>query len=348
MIYLDNAATTEITQPILDTMLPYLTEQYGNPSSLYSLGRQAKEAIEHAREQVANAINASPNEIFFTSGATESNNIVARSFKWICSKNFEHHSITMQPNRINKIFWGDNAHGYVVSRMLVNNETGDIFIPFDTNIMQAKYHIDATQAFSHIPIDVKELNCDYLSLSGHKTHTPKGVGVLYVKNGDTSNLKGQYGGSQERNFRCGTENVASIVAMGEACELYNYTSERDKTMREKKDYLIDLLNKSHLDYRINSFTENTVPNILNFSIRDIEGESLLLMLDNDGICVSAGSACNSGSLEPSDTLKMIGVPEDYVYGTIRVSMCNDTTYDELDTFVNALTKDVNKLINMRR
>lgn len=346
MIYLDNASTTFITKPILNAMLPYLTSEYGNPSSLYSLGREAKKAIGHAREQIANAINAKPNEIFFTSGATESNNIVARSFKWINAKSYEHHSITMQPNRVDKIILGETSYNDVTTRMLVNNETGDIFKPFDTNIMRTKYHIDATQAFSHTPVDVKELNCDYLSLSGHKIHTPKAVGILYVKNGETSNLIGQYGGNQEHNFRCGTENVASIVAMGKACELYNYTDERDKAMREKKNYLISLLNKSHLDYRINSLTDKTVPNILNFSIRNVEGESLLLMLDNAGICVSAGSACNSGSIEPSAILKMIGVPKDYIYGTIRVSMNNETTYEELEIFVSELVKIIDRLTKM--
>ena len=341
IIYLDNAATTQITQPVLEAMLPYLTEQYGNPSSLYTLGMSAKKAIEHAREQIATAINAEPKEIFFTSGATESNNIVARSYKYIESEDYEHHSVTMQPNRIRFTTLGDPCEWYVRYRMLVNNETGDIF-DINSNI-QEKLMVDATQAFSHIPIDVKEFNCDYLSLSGHKFHAPKGIGILYVKNGGTSKLKPVYGGGQERGFRTGTENVASIVGMGKAAELYNYTVEKGSEMKAKKEYLINLLNESGIDFRINYLTKKTVPNILNFSIKDVEAESVLILLDSVGICVSAGSACSSGSLEPSETLKTIGIPKEYIYGTIRVSMSEFTTYEELDTFASELVKIVNKL-----
>jgi cysteine desulfurase len=347
IIYLDNAATTKVTQPVLEAMLPYLTEQYGNSSSLYTLGRNAKKAIEHAREQIATAINAEPKEIFFTSGATESNNIVARSYKHIIAHNYEHHSINHQPNIVDDGVWGDMARNYVTSQMLVNNETGDIFEPLDTNYLQTDYHIDATQAFGCIPINVKKLNCDYLSLSGHKFHANKGIGILYVKNGNTSKLKPIYGGGQERGFRAGTENVASMVSMGKAAELYNYTAERNRAMESKKWYLINLLNESGIDYRINSITEKTVPNILNFSIKSVEAESILILLDSVGICVSAGSACNSGSIEPSETLKAIGVPEEYIYGTIRVSMSEFTTYEELDTFVSELVKIVNRLSNIK-
>lgn len=337
-------------------MLPYLTTEYGNPSSLYSLGRTAKRAIETARKQVATAINARPNEIFFLSGATEANNIIARSYDFILAHKYEHHSISHQPNFVDvddkwteKYIDNYMKKKICVAQMLVNNEVGTIF--YD-EIEKAKQYgvpvlIDATQAFSHILIDVRKLGCDYLSLSGHKFHTPRGVGILYVKDGNTKNLIGQYGGGQEQGFRAGTENTASIVAMGKAAELYNYTAESNTIMTNKKNYLISLLNKSSLDYRINSLTENNVPNILNFSVRGVEAESVLLMLDNMDICVSAGSACASGSLEPSETLKAIGIPQEYIYGTIRVSMSEFTTYEELGEFVSKLVTVVNKLNSVK-
>lgn len=356
IIYLDNAASTQITKPVLDAMLPYLTTEYGNPSSLYSLGRTVKRAIETARKQVATAINARPNEIFFLSGATEANNIIARSHDFILAHKYEHHSISHQPNFVDvddkwteKYIDNYMKKKICLAQMLVNNEVGTIF--YD-EIEKAKQYgvpvlIDATQAFSHILIDVRKLGCDYLSLSGHKFHTPRGAGILYVKDGNTKNLIGQYGGGQEQGFRAGTENTASIVAMGKAAELYNYTAESNTIMTNKKNYLISLLNKSSLDYRINSLTENNVPNILNFSVRGVEAESVLLMLDNMGICVSAGSACASGSLEPSETLKAIGIPQEYIYGTIRVSMSEFTTYEELDEFVSKLVTVVNKLNSVK-
>lgn len=350
-IYLDNAATTLITKPVLDAMMPYLTEQYGNPSSLYSLGRTTHKAVETARSQIAKAINAEPNQIFFTSGATESNNWVCSNFKSVLCSPYEHHSILKRPHTTemrtsvplaNDIF---RCSADLVSHMFVNNEIGQIYNITDiakiSHEMGVLFHSDGTQAFNHVPIDVKELDCDFLSLSGHKFCSPKGIGILYVKEPDKFKPM-LYGGQQEAKFRAGTENVASIVGMGKAAELYNYSPERDKRCREIQQKFADAF-ITFKDVHFNTAIPVSISSTLNVAFKGVESESLMLLLDMDGICVSSGSACNSASLEPSHVLKAIGTPEDYIYNSIRLSWDDTLTDDEVDYVIESIKKNVMKV-----
>ena len=351
MIYLDNASTTKIDNMVLAEMLPYLRDNYGNASSLHSLGRKSRQAIEHAREQVAKSINAEPNQIFFTSGSTESNNWIISNFNHaLCSK-VEHHSILNNPkctpitfeNLANTIY---KKHPDLVTCMFVNNETGKIYnikeMAEICHKMKVPFHTDATQAYGHIPIDVKIFNVDSMVLSGHKFHAPKSVGILYLKEPDKYKPM-LYGGGQEKHLRAGTENVAGIVGMGKACELHNYDLKTDEYVLNLKIHLMDFITNNIPDVIINSPLETTVSNILNVSFKGIEGESLMLMLDRAGICVSSGSACNSGSLEPSHVLKDMGVPDDYIYGTIRFSFSKYNTLDEIIETEKVLKEIIEKL-----
>lgn len=360
MIYLDNAATTKIDNMVFAEMLPYLKEQYGNPSSLYSLGREAHKAIEKAREQIAKAINAEPNQIFFTSGATESNNWVCSNFKCVLCSPYEHHSILNHPNvtpMSQIISWNVSSqiialrlniemeHPDLVTFMFVNNETGAIYsVPNMTDICHRCnifFHTDATQAFGHIPINVKKLDCDFLSLSGHKFSAPKGVGILYIKEPDKFKPF-LYGGQQENHLRAGTENVASIVGMGKAAELYNYSLERDKHCREIQNRFYNTF--SHFkDVYFNTVIADSISSTLNVAFKNVESESLMLLLDMDGICVSSGSACNSASLEPSHVLKAIETPEDYIYNSIRLSWDDTLTDDEVDYVIESIKKNIKKV-----
>ena len=351
MIYLDNASTTPITKTVLDAMMPYLTEQYGNPSSLYFLGRTAHKAVETARELIAKAINAETRQIFFTSGATESNNWVCRMFdKVICSP-YEHHSILNQPNRTimrTNIPLANDIYRYspqLISNMWVNNETGAIYdIKSITKIaheMGVPVHTDGTQAFGHIPIDVKETNVDFLSLSGHKFHAPKGTGILYIKEPNKFEPM-LYGGQQEAHLRAGTENVTSIVGMGKAAELYNYSPERDKRCKEIQNKLVEAFSFWQ-DVYFNTDVAHSISSTLNVAFKNVESESLMLLLDMDEICVSSGSACNSGSLAPSHVLKAIGTPEEYIHNSIRLSWDDTLTDKELDYVIECIKKNILKV-----
>ena len=336
---------------VLAEMLPYLKGNYGNASSLHSLGRKSRQAIEHAREQVAKSINAEPNQIFFTSGATESNNWIISNFNHVLCSKVEHHSILNNPKCTPITF--DNLANTIhkqrpdlVTHMYVNNETGQIYnikeMAEICHKMKVPFYTDSTQAFGHIPIDVKDLNVDGMSLSGHKFHAPKGVGVLYLK--EPNKYKPFfYGGHQELGRRAGTENVAGIVGMGKACELHNYNFKSNLYIYQLKEHLTYFIQNNISDVMINSPLETTVSNILNVSFKGIEGESLMLMLDRAGICVSSGSACNSGSLEPSHVLKNMGVPDDYIYGTIRFSFSKFNTLDEIIETEKVLKETVEKL-----
>ena len=338
-------------------MLPYLRDNnYGNPSSLHSMGKEAKKAIEKARKQVAQAINAESSQIFFTSGATEANNWVLSNYNTTLCSRVEHPSIYSHPNTIKmyNISLANQIYRYypdLVSFMMVNNETGFIFdvkkMAEISHDMNKPFHTDATQAFGHIPINVKDLDVDSLSMSGHKTYAPKGVGILYLK--DPSKYKPLlYGGGQEKGLRSGTENVADIVGMGKACELYNYNADADKHIWELRNHLKNFILNNIPNVLINSDENkhNVVSNILNVSFKDIEGESLMLLLDREQICVSAGSACHSGSLEPSYVLKDLGVPDDYIYGTIRFSFSKFNTLDEIIEVEQKLKIIVEKLRNV--
>lgn len=356
MIYLDNAATTKIDNMVFAEMLPYLKEQYGNPSSLYSLGQQSKKAIEKAREQVAKAINAEPKQIVFTSGATESNNWVCSIFDRVLCSPFEHHSIlnhehTTEMKKIESTkkiasFTIDTyRYSDLVSVMLVNNEIGEIYnISNLIKTCHSRYvlfHTDATQAFGHIPIDVKTLDCDFLSLSGHKFHAPKGIGILYIK--EPEEFKPfLYGGQQEKYLRAGTENVASIVGIGKAAELYNYSLERDNRCRDIRAKFYNAFAEM-TDVYFNTDITKSIPSTLNVAFKNVESESLMLLLDMDGICVSAGSACNSESLEPSHVLKAIGTPEDYIYNSIRLSWDDTLTDEEVDYVIESIKRNVTKV-----
>lgn len=351
MIYLDSAATTKIDPIVFAEMLPFLRENYANASSLHSLGRKSRQAIEHAREQVAKSINAEPNQIFFTSGSTEGNNWIISNFNHVLCSRVEHHSILNNPKCI-KMDYTSLAHQIyeyrpdLVTHMQVNNETGQIYnikeMAEICHKMKVPFYTDSTQAFGHIPIDVKELNVDGMSLSGHKFHAPKGVGVLYLKEPDKYKPF-FYGGHQELGRRAGTENVAGIVGIGKACELHNYNELTNNCIFIFKSHLMNFIKDNIPDVMINSPLEITVNNILNVSFKGIEGESLTLMLDRAGICVSSGSACNSGSLEPSHVLKDMGVPDDYIYGTIRFSFSKFNTLDEIIETEKVLKETVEKL-----
>lgn len=365
--YLDYAATTPITKPVLEAMMPYLTACYGNPSSIHGAGREAKKAIDNAREQVAKAINAKSEQIIFTSGATEANTIVCKSCTDIMCSPIEHHSILNQPRTetcpysnlsadaiMRGIPYPDSRGASCVSYMYVNNETGYIHdiksmckLTHEFNI---RFHTDATQAFGHLPIDVQDLDVDYLSLSGHKFHAPKGVGVLYAKDPKTL-LKLTYGGHQENGYRAGTENVAGIVGIGKAAELYNYNQDTDQKIKTFcKDYMIDYIRKNIPDVIINSdnnANNKYVNNILNISIKDVESESLLIQMDMKGICISGGSACNSGSLEPSHVVKQLKLPKEYEIGTVRFSFDEATTSEEIQYACYQLMTIVEQLRAMR-
>ena len=351
MIYLDNAASTKIDTMVFAEMFQYLRDNYGNASSLHSLGRKSRQAIEHAREQVAKSINAEPNQIFFTSGSTESNNWIISNFNHVLCSKVEHHSILNNPkctpitfeNLANTIY---KKHPDLVTCMYVNNETGKIYnikeMAEICHKMKVPFYTDSTQAFGHIPIDVVDLNIAGMSLSGHKFHAPKSVGILYLKEPDKYKPM-LYGGGQEKHFRAGTENVAGIVGMGKACELHNYNFKSNLYIYQLKEHLTYFIQNNIPDVMINSPLETTVSNILNISFKGVEGESLMLMLDRVGICVSSGSACNSGSLEPSHVLKSMGVPDEYIYGTIRFSFSKFNTLDEIIETEKVLKETVEKL-----
>ena len=350
-VYLDNASTTKIDQMVLAEMLPYLKDNYGNASSLHSLGRKSRQAIEHAREQVAKSINAEPNQIFFTSGSTESNNWIISNFNHVLCSKVEHHSI-LNNSKCTPITFDNLANTIhkqrpdLVAHMQVNNETGQIYnikeMAEICHKMKVPFYTDSTQAFSHIPIDVVDLNVDGMSLSGHKFHATNGVGILYLKEPDKYKPM-LYGGGQEKHLRAGTENVAGIVGMGKACELHNYDLKKDEYVLNLKIHLMDFIIHNIPNVMINSPLETTVSNILNVSFKGIEGESLMLMLDRKGICVSSGSACNSGSLEPSHVLKDMGIPDDYIYGTIRFSFSKFNTLEEIIETEKVLKETVEKL-----
>ena len=351
-VYADNAATTSVSKTALDAMMPYLTDLYGNPSSLYSFGQKAKEALEASRETVAHYINADPKEIIFTSGGSEADNqaIVSaarlgarKGKKHIISTQFEHHAVLHTLNRLEKegyevTLLDPHSDGVIrddtclVTIMFANNEIGTVQPIAEIGALcrerKVLFHTDAVQAAGHMPIDVRAMNIDMLSMSGHKFHAPKGVGVLYAKKGIVlTNIID--GGAQERGKRAGTENVAGIVAMAaalkESCDNMEENTAKIIPMRDK---LFSELSKIPHS-KINGSLEHHVPGTVNMCFEGIEGESLLLMLDDQGICASSGSACTSGSLDPSHVLLAIGRVHDVAHGSLRLSIGEDTTEEEL-------------------
>ena len=361
-VYLDNAATTALSPKVLEKMMPYLTDIYGNASSPHSFGQTARIGVEHAREQVARAINADPSEIVFTGCGTESDNTVlfgvaeryAKKGDHIITTNAEHHAIlhscaALEKKGIKVTYLPVDKDGLVtpeqvrdaitdktilVSVMFANNEVGTIMpIPEIAAVCHEKgvlFHTDAVQAAGHIPIDVKAMGIDMLSISGHKFHGPKGVGVLYERKG--IRLPSYIiGGEQEKGRRAGTENVAGIVGLGEALELaVTNMSETSARMTRMRDRLIEGIEATIPEVKLNGHRTKRLPNNVNFSIKYIEGESILLMLDMAGIAASSGSACTSGSLDPSHVLLALGLTHEVAHGSVRMTLGDDTTDEDID------------------
>lgn len=374
-VYADNAATTKISPEVLNAMYPYLTEEYGNASSIYSLGRNAKKAIEASREKVAKAIGADPSEIYFTSCGSEADNwalrgtchrLKAKGKKHIITSVFEHHAIlhTCQalekegfevtylpvsplgivcPDDVKNAIREDTA---IVSIMYANNEIGTIQPISEIGaICREKgviFHTDAVQAVGNVEINVKEQNIDLLSLSGHKIHAQKGIGAIYIKKGIVlPNLI--FGGAQERNKRAGTENVPAIVGLGTAIEIATADIKaKNEKVTAMRNRLIDgILKLSHT--RLNGDREKRLACNCNISIEGVEGESLLLMLDMNGICASSGSACTSGSLDPSHVLLALGLKHEVAHGSLRLSINDETTDDDIDYILEVVPRVVERL-----
>lgn len=374
-VYADNAATTQMSDSVLKAMMPLLTDIYGNPSSLHSVGQIAKEHLEAARETVAECIGADPKEIYFTSGGSEADNQAIRSAayigarkgkKHIISSKFEHHAVLHTLDALKKegfevTLLDVYSNGIVkpedvanaitdetclVTIMTANNEIGTIQpIAEIGRICKEKgvlFHTDAVQAVGHIPVNVKDMNCDMLSVSAHKFHGPKGVGFLYARKGILlTNII--YGGAQERNKRAGTENMASIVGMATAIkDATDHLQENAEKVTAMRNRLIDGL-KGIERSRINGDLEHHLPGTLNMCFEGIEGESLLLLLDAKGICASSGSACTSGSLDPSHVLLSIGVPVEIAHGSLRVSISEYNTMEQMDHIVKSVPEVVSYL-----
>lgn len=378
MIYADNAATTKMSRTAIEAMLPYMDKIYGNPSSLYSFGQEAKEALENARERIATVLGCEPREITFTSGGSEADNQAIFSAarqgekkgkKHIISTAFEHHAVLHTLEKLKKqgfeiTLLDVHENGIVtpeqvadairedtclVTIMFANNEIGTIQPIAEIGKIcrekQVLFHTDAVQAAGHLYVNVKEQNIDMLSLSAHKFHGPKGIGVLYAKRGIVlDNVIN--GGAQERGKRAGTENIPAIMGMAAALEeaSANLDKNTEKLIR-LRDRLIEGLDK--IPYgELNGDRTNRLPGNVNFCFEGIEGESLLLLLDDKGICASSGSACTSGSLDPSHVLLAIGRPHEVAHGSLRLSINEETTEEDIDYMIKAVTDVVTYLRNM--
>ena len=374
-IYLDNAATTAVAPEVLEAMLPYFTECFGNPSSIHSTGRDARRAIDAARRQVAAAINCQPNEVYFTAGGSESDNwaikgaALARKNKGnhIITSSIEHHAVLhtcqwLEKQGFEVTYLPVDADGQVsvadvekaitdktilITIMAANNEIGTIQpIAEIGKLAKSKgvlFHTDAVQAVGALPIDVAAIGCDLLSLSGHKFHGPKGVGALYIRKG----LRLEHlieGGAQERGQRAGTENLAGIVGLGKAIELAAANLEANAArMTALRDKLIDGIMARIPDVKLNGHRTNRLPNNVNVSVRYVEGEALLLRLDLAGVAGSSGSACTSGSLDPSHVLLAIGLPHEIAHGSLRLTLGNETTEADIDYVLDKLPGIVSDL-----
>ena len=374
-IYMDNAATTPVKIEVLNEMIPYFTEKYGNPSSVYSLGSISKRAVENSREKIANAINADTKEIFFTGGGSEADNWAIKGIAYsnknkgnhIITTKIEHHAVLhtceyLGKNGFDITYLDVDEFGLIdleqlknaitdktilISIMYANNEIGTIQpIKEIGEIAKANkvyFHTDAVQAMGHIKVDVKELNIDLLSMSAHKFYGPKGIGVLYIKQGVKIDPLIS-GGGQERNRRAGTENVPAIVGMAKAIELvYENLEEHNERLIGLRDKLIEKIQANIKYVRLNGHPTKRLPGNVNMCFQFIEGESLLLSLDMEGIAGSSGSACTSGSLDPSHVLLSIGLPHEIAHGSLRLSLGDFNTEEELDYVVEKLVKIVDRL-----
>ena len=377
-IYLDNAATTRTAQEVVDAMLPYFTESYGNPSSIYELGQRSKEAITNAREEIARVIGAKTEEIYFTGGGSEADNWAIKAAyeayknkgNHIITTKIEHHAVLhtcqyleKQGARVTYLDVDENGlvdldqlqkaitpETILITIMFANNEIGTIE-PVKEIGMTARehgilFHTDAVQAFGQVPIDVDEMNIDMLSSSAHKINGPKGIGCLYIRKG-VKIRSFVHGGAQERKRRAGTENVPGIVGYGVAAQMAAETmEERTKKERELRDYFIRRVLEEVPYVRLNGDPVKRLPNNANFSFQFIEGESLLIMLDMKGIAGSSGSACTSGSLDPSHVLLAIGLPHEIAHGSLRLTLGADTTKEDLDYTLEQIKEIVAKLRNL--
>lgn len=378
LIYLDNAATTKTAPEVVEAMLPYFTEYYGNASTVYAFGEESKKAVTKGRDTIANVLGAKPEEIYFTAGGSESDNWALKATadayqskgKHIITSKIEHHAILhtcdyLEQHGFEITYLDVDENGLIsledleaairpdtilVSIMFANNEIGTIEpvaeigrIAHEHGVL---FHTDAVQAFGQVPINVDEMNIDMLSSSGHKLNGPKGIGFLYIRKG----IKIRsfiHGGAQERKRRAGTENVPGIVGFGKAVELAvaNMKERTDKEI-ELRDYLIGRIEKEIPYVKVNGDRVKRLPNNVNVCFRFVEGESLLIMLDMKGICASSGSACTSGSLDPSHVLLAIGLPHEIAHGSLRLTLGADTTKEDVDTTVDELKKIVAHLREM--
>lgn len=377
-IYLDNAATTRTNPQVVEAMLPYFTENYGNPSSVYEFSAPSKEIIASARETIAESLGARPAEIYFTAGGTESDNwaikAVAEAYgdkgKHIITSKIEHHAVLHTCEYLEKrgfeITYVDvDENGIIkldelrkavrpdtilISVMFANNEIGTIEPVKEIGRIAREhgilFHTDAVQAYGHIPIHVDEYNIDMLSSSAHKLNGPKGIGFLYIRTG-IKMRSFVHGGAQERKRRGGTENVPGIAGYKKAVEMAMASmEEREKKERELRDYLIDRVMAEVPYVRLNGHRTTRLANNANFAFQFIEGESLLIMLDSSGICGSSGSACTSGSLDPSHVLLAIGLPHEIAHGSLRLTLGDDTTMEQIDYVVDTLKEIIADLRSM--
>lgn len=378
LIYLDNAATTQVYTEVFDAMKPYFTEYYGNPSSIYSFAGESKKAVDAARSTIADFIHATPEEIYFTGGGSESDNWALKATaeayatrgKHIITSKIEHHAILHTCEYLEKqgyevTYLDVDENGRIdpaeveaairpdtilISIMFANNEIGTIEpIAEIGSIAKAHgvlFHTDAVQAFGHVPIDVEAMHIDMMSASGHKINGPKGIGLMYIRKGlRLGSLI--HGGAQERRRRAGTHNVPGIVGFAKAAEIAG----RDMQKRMKyetglRDYYISRVEKEIPYAKLNGDRVKRLPNNTNFCFRFIEGESMLILLDQKGVCASSGSACTSGSLDPSHVLLAIGLPHEIAHGSLRVTLSEKTTKEDIDFVVDELKKIMERLRGM--
>ncbi len=378
LIYLDNAATTQVYPEVLDAMMPYFTEYYGNPSAIYTFAGNAKKAVDEARNILAEGIHAKPEEIYFTGGGSESDNWVLKATaeayeskgKHIITTKIEHHAVLHTAQYLEKkgfevTYLDVDENGLVrledlkaairpdtilISVMFANNEIGTIEPLAEIGAIAREkgilFHTDAVQAFGHIPIDVDAMNIDMLSASGHKVNGPKGIGLLYIRKG-VKIRSFVHGGAQERQRRAGTHNVPGIVGFGKAAQLaFDGMKQRSEYETQLRDHLIERVLAEIPYSRLNGDRTNRLPNNANFCFRFIEGESMLILLDQNGICGSSGSACTSGSLDPSHVLLAIGLPHEIAHGSLRLTLSEKTTREEIDFTVDKLKEIIERLRSM--
>ena len=378
LIYLDNAATTKTSEEVVAAMLPYFTEYYGNPSSVYEFASESKKAVSNARRMIAETLGAQENEIYFTAGGSEADNWALKATaeayqskgKHIITTKIEHHAILHTAEYLEKrgfeiTYIGVDENGVVkvdelekairpdtilISVMFANNEIGTIQPIKEIGEIAKKhgvlFHTDAVQAYGQLPINVDELHIDMLSSSGHKLNGPKGIGFLYIRKG-VKIRSFVHGGAQERKRRAGTENVPGIVGYGKAAEIAAKTmKERTAKEIELRDHLIDRVLAEVPYTRLNGHRTNRLPNNANFSFQFVEGESLLILLDNNGICASSGSACTSGSLDPSHVLLAIGLPHEIAHGSLRLTLSAETTMEDIDFVVDCIKQIIERLRSM--